>query len=219
MKKDSVRFITFGAVLVTISYVLTLLPGVSIFPSAPFLSYDPKDIIIALGGLLFGPLMSLMVSVVVSMIEMFTISATGPIGCIMNILSTCAFACTASFIYKKRRSLAGAVIGLVCGCGMMAVVMVLWNYLITPLYMGVPREAIATMLLPVFLPFNLLKGGINAAFTFLLYKPVVGALRKSGLVTPRKSAKKSAFSIWFIIIATLVLLACILIILIIKGII
>ena len=219
MKKDSVRFITFGAVLVTISYVLTLLPGVSIFPSAPFLSYDPKDIIIALGGLLFGPLMSLMVSVVVSMSEMVTISATGPIGCIMKILSTCAFACTASFIYKKKRSLAGAVIGLVCGCGMMAVVMVLWNYLITPLYMGVPREAIATMLLPVFLPFNLLKGGINAAITFLLYKPVVGALRKSGLVTPGKSAKKSAFSIWFIIIATLVLFTCILIILIIKGII
>ena len=219
MKKDSVRFITFGAVLVTISYVLTLLPGVSIFPSAPFLSYDPKDIIIALGGLLFGPLMSLMVSVVVSMIEMFTISATGPIGCIMNILSTCAFACTASFIYKKKRSLAGAVIGLLCGCGMMAVVMVLWNYLITPLYMGVPREAIATMLLPVFLPFNLLKGGINVAITFLLYKPVVGALRKSGLITPGKSTKKNAFSIWFIIIATLVLLTCILIILIIKGII
>jgi len=42
------------------------------------------------------------------------------------------------------------------------------------------REAVAKLLLPVFLPFNLLKGCLNAGFTCLLYKPVMTALRKSG---------------------------------------
>ena len=70
----------------------------------------------------------------------------------MNILSTCAFACTASAIYRKKRTLAGAVAGLAAGCAVMVSAMLLWNYLITPLYMGYPREAVAELLLPAFLP-------------------------------------------------------------------
>ena len=67
-------------------------------------------------------------------------------------------------------------------------VMLLWNYLITPLYMtGTSRSDIAGMLMPVFLPFNLLKAGLNSAFILLLYKPVVTALRKAGLVAPSSS--------------------------------
>ncbi len=220
MKKESVRFITYGAVLSAISYALTLLPGISIFPSAPFLSYDPKDIVIALGGLMFGPLMPVMISVVVSLLEMITISATGLIGCIMNILSTCAFTVPVALIYKKRRSLSGAIVGLLCGVGAMAVVMVLWNWLVTPLYMGVPREAIVTMLLPVFLPFNLLKGGINATFTFLLYKPVVGALRRAHLLpTAEGTRERHKNSLLLILLSLLLLITCVLLILIIKGII
>ena len=43
---------------------------------------------------------------------MFTVSDTGPIGCIMNVLATCAFCCTAAFVYKKFHTRKGAVIGL-----------------------------------------------------------------------------------------------------------
>ena len=217
MKKNSVHFITAGAVLVAVAYLLTLIPGISIFPSAPFLSYDPKDIVITIGGLIWGPLMSFVVSVAVSILEMFTISTTGPIGCIMNILSTCAFACTASWIYQKKRTIKGATLGLIAGCAMMAVVMLVWNYLVTPLYMMVPRQAIAQMLLPVFLPFNLLKGGINAAVTFILYKPVVRALRKGRWIESSYSVEKqNKFSPWYIIIAFFALITCILIILSIR---
>ena len=53
-------------------------------------------------------------------------------------------------------------------------VMMLWNYFLTPIYMGYPREAVAAMLPTVFLPFN-------ALITVLLYKPVIRALRKTGL--------------------------------------
>ena len=59
--------------------------------------------------------------------------------------------------------------------------MLLWNYLITPIYQKVPRDVVAAMLPTVFLPFNLVKGGLNMAITLLLYKPVVTALRKARL--------------------------------------
>ena len=42
-----------------------------------FLKYEPKDIIIACAGLIYGPLSSLAVSLVVSFAEMITVSDTG----------------------------------------------------------------------------------------------------------------------------------------------
>ena len=74
------------------------------------------------------------------------------------------------------------MLGLFSGLGCQAAVMMLWNYLIAPIYMGYPREAIAALLLPAFLPFNLIKGGLNTAITLLLYKPVVVALRRANLI-------------------------------------
>lgn len=188
-------------------------------PVVLFLKYDPKDIVIILGGLIWGPAMSAIVSVVVSLIEMVTISDTGIIGCIMNVLSTCSFACTTAFIYKKKHTISGAVTGLVAGSVLMVVVMLLWNYLITPIYMGYPREAVAEMLIPVFLPFNALKAGLNAGFTFLLYKPVVSALRKAGLVESTQSSSGKKNTIGMAIVALLVIVTCILFILSMKGII
>ncbi len=181
-------------------------------PVVLFLKYDPKDIIITLSGFILGPLVSIIVSVITSVIEMFTISDTGPIGCIMNIISSCSFAFTASLIYKKKKTLSGAAIGLLAGCIVMTGVMLVWNYCITPLYMGYPREAVAELLLPAFLPFNLLKSGLNAAFTFLLYKPVVGALRKTHLI-PESSKEKTKANIPMIIISAVIILTCVLVIL------
>ena len=171
--------LTATAMLCALAYIAAMVLRI---PIVLFLKYDPKDIIIVIGGLIWGPLTSLTVTVIVSVVQMFTISGTGIWGCVMNVISSCSFACTASFFYRKRQKLSGAVLGLLCGCICQAAVMMLWNYLIAPIYMGYPREAVAELLLPAFLPFNLIKGGINAAVTLLLYKPVVTVLRRSNLI-------------------------------------
>lgn len=151
-------------------------------PLVLFLKYDPKDIVIAISGLIFGPFTSFSVAFIVSLTEMFTISENGILGFMMNIISSCSFACTAAFIYQRKHKLSGAMIGLLCGWGCMVCTMLLWNYLIAPIYMGYPREAVARLLLPAFLPFNLVKGGLNTAITMLLYKPVITALRHSHVI-------------------------------------
>lgn len=189
-------------------------------PIVLFLSYDPKDVIIAIGGFIFGPLSAFIISAVVSLVEMVTISNTGPIGCVMNIISSCTLVCTASYIYKKKRTPSGAVIGLVSGTLIMTLAMLLWNYLITPIYMGYPREAVAELLLPVFLPFNLVKGGLNTAITLLLYKPVVTALRRAKLIdvsSENHTEKKSKIGI--ILVALLLLATCVFFALVLKGVI
>jgi len=187
-------------------------------PVVLFLKYDPKDIIITLGGLIWGPLTSFTVSVIVSLIEMVTISENGILGCIMNIVSSCSFACTAAAIYKKKRTLKGAVTGLLAGSVAMVLVMLLWNYLIAPIYMGYPREVVARLLLPAFLPFNLLKSGLNAGFTFLLYKPVTTALRKAGYISgPQNVHGRKPVGLW--LLSGVIVITCILLILSLNGII
>jgi riboflavin transporter FmnP len=165
--------------LAAVAYVIVCLIRV---PVVLFLNYEPKDVIITIGAFLLGPVCGFVVSLLVSLLEMVTISGTGPIGALMNLLSTCSFACTAAIIYKKRRTFSGAIIGLAVGAVAMTTVMVLWNWLITPLYMGVSRDVVQGMLIPYFLPFNLFKATLNCALVLILYKPLVTALRRASLV-------------------------------------
>ncbi len=210
------------AMLCAISYVVMYIGRFPLIPAVGFLTYDPKDVIIAIGGFLYGPLEAFLISLIVSLIEMITASDTELTGMMMNVLSTCSFACTASFIYKKMRTIRGAIIGLVSGCAVMAAVMLLWNYLITPIYLRQPRELIAEMLLPAFLPFNLIKGGLNAAITIFLYKPVVKALRAAGLVPESRGAgttAKRTISVGAMILAAAILVTCVVTVLVFQGVI
>ena len=210
----SVKKLVLLAMLSAVAYLIVSLIRI---PVVLFLSYEPKDVIITIGGFLLGPMASFIVSLVVSALEMVTISQTGPIGALMNLLSTCSFACTAALIYKKRHTIAGALIGLGAGSLVMVAVMLLWNWLITPLYMGVSREAVTGMLLPAFLPFNLLKAGLNSALVMVLYKPLVTALRKTGLVTASVGKSGSA-KLGIYLFAGGLLVSCILLLLVFRGI-
>ena len=201
------------ALLAAIAYLMVTFIRI---PVVMFLKYEPKDVIITIGGFLFGPMASFVISLLVSLIEMVTISDTGPIGAIMNLLSTCCFACTASMIYKKNRTMKGAVLALVVGTLFMTGAMLLWNWLITPLYMGYPRDAVAAMLVPVFLPFNLLKAGLNTAFVLFLYKPLVTALRKTGLIESREQTG-SGSRMGLSLVGILLLITCVLLLLAFQG--
>ena len=186
----STKTITTLAMLSGIAYVVMLVS--KLLPSVNgFLDFDFKDVVICIGGFTFGPVAAAVMAIVVAFVEMITISTTGLIGFVMNVLATCGFCCTATFIYKKRHTMVGAVLGLGLGVVVLTVVMLLWNYFLTPIYQGLPREAVADMLVPIFLPFNLAKGGMNMAATLLLYKPVVTALRKAGLVASSQSVQPS----------------------------
>ena len=78
----------------------------------------------------------------------------------------------ASGIYRLRHTKSGAILGLICGTIAMGLAMMVANHFITPYFMGAPVEVVDAMLLPVILPFNLLKAGINSLVTFLVYKTV-----------------------------------------------
>ena len=212
MKNNKItpRYIAVIAMFTALAFVSVVVSKV--IPNvAGFLSYEPKDSLIAIAGFIFGPLSSVLISLLVSFIEMITISTTGIYGFLMNVIATCAFAVPATLIYKKKKTKTGALVGLCVGVVSMVVCMLLWNYILTPLYMKVDRSTVVGMLVPIFLPFNLIKGGINAAIALLLYKPIVGALRAAKLVEKSNTdAEKAKFSWGFFCISIAVLITSIL---------
>jgi len=206
------------AMLSALAYLAVVVIRIQLVPFPP-IKYDPKDIVIVIGGFLFGPLAAVAMSLVVSLLEMLTIpDAGGWIGFLMNVVSTCSFVCTAVIIYSKFRNLKGAVVGLALGIVVMVIVMILWNYLLTPIFMKVPREAVVPMLVSTFLPVNLIKGGLNAAIAMLLYKPVSTALRQAGLMpSPEVEASKGKLNIGVILLSCFVIATCVLFILVLQG--
>lgn len=154
-----------------------------------FLSLDAIDAVIGIGGFLFGPVAAVMMSVVEAFLEMITLSTTGWYGFLMNVLSTTLLICPAVLFYRWKRGTVGAAVGLVVGVVCRLLGMIAFNYIITPFYFGMAREAVVDMM-PMIAGFNLVKGALNAALLMLLYPPVSTALRRMGLVaaTQQKEA-------------------------------
>ena len=158
------------AVLAALAVTLACTVHIPYF-GASFLEYSPSDVPILIASFMYGPISGLIITVIVALIQGFTVSASaGPIGIAMNIFSTGTFVIVAGLIYKFHRNIKGAIVSLVVGFLSGVVAMVLWNIIITPLYVNVSRQVVITMIPTVFLPFNLMKYAGNAGLTFVLYK-------------------------------------------------
>lgn len=177
-REKTVRLAKMG-MLVAISIVLVYFIHFPIFPAVPFLEYDPADISILIGTFAFGPLAGILLTVVTSVIQGVTVSAaSGLYGIIMHVISTSVLILVSGLIYKYNKTRKGAVIALLCGVAAMTLVMIGANMIITPLFMGVPRN-IVWSLMPFIAGFNAIKAGINSVVTFLLYKRISGFLHRT----------------------------------------
>ena len=146
-----------------------------------FLTFDAKDAILVVASFIYGPYAAVAMSLIISLLEI-SISETAVIGAIMNFVSSATFAGTASFIYKRRRTFNGALVGLFTSVALTTAVMMLMNIFITPFYMGVERSVVISMLPTVLLPFNFAKTLMNGAIAILIYKPVAVAMRRAKLL-------------------------------------
>ncbi len=147
-----------------------------------FLTLDFKDVFITLAGFVYGPIAALAVALTESILEMVTLSSTGFWGALMNFVGSATFAVTASLIYKYNKNFKGAVIGLAASVFTMTAVMLVMNILITPIYAHTNVKTVIKMIPKTLLPFNLIKSILNAAITFVIYKPVSQAFKTMHLI-------------------------------------
>ena len=185
--KNKIKEIAAAGVFCAFAYVLTNIGNVIPIRFGGFLSFDPKDAMIVMAGFAIGPWAAVGITVACAFLELITISATGLPGFVMNIISSLCFVLLPTILYKKNRTFKSAIVGLAISSCLTVLVMMVWNATITPLiYVSFSRQEIIGMLLPVFLPFNVLKCLINTSLVVFLYKPIVKALRRIELISPKR---------------------------------
>ena len=179
-KWDTRQLVTMAlmcAIGVLLSFVeFPLLPGVT------WLKYDASAMPAMVCGFAFGPAAGLAVGYVGAIIHGILMADFS--GAIMNILVVTGFILPAALVYRRSRTFKSGVIGLVLSAVAATVMAILGNLVITPMWLGVPLDAVVTMILPILTPFNLAKAGINAVLTLIVYKSI------SNLITPKKKQVK-----------------------------
>ena len=169
----STKRIAVYALFVALAMVTSFIE-LPIFPAAPYLKYDPSGIVCLIAGFAFGPSAAVVVSVLGFVPHMFG----DPWGSIMAIAVALALSVPASVIYKRWRTRKGATVGILAGAVVALAIAIVGNLLITPIYAHMTVAQVAAMIVPVLLPFNLLKFAIHGVVTFLIYKPISDLLNR-----------------------------------------
>ena len=163
-----------GALLSFVEF--PLLPGVT------WLKFDASNMPAMVVGFGFGPGAGVAVGIVIAVIHgLLMADFTGEL---MNILCVTCFVLPAALMYHKKRTYPVAIIGLVISVIAATLAAIVGNLILTPMWLGVPLDAVIAMIIPILIPFNLLKGVINAVLTLIIYKSI------SNLITPKKDQVK-----------------------------
>ena len=182
---QKVKKLTIIGLFIALAYAVSAILPIKI----SFLTLDFKDVISTICGLFFGPVAGVVCASIVPFIELITTSSTGFYGLIMNLISSITFVGIASLIYKYKKTIFGAILGLVTASVATMGIMTLANILITPYYLeittGMPltaaKETVKTLLPTTIIPFNVTKSILNAGLSMLLYKPLSKVLKSMGI--------------------------------------
>ncbi len=162
--RELVTLAIFSALGMALSFI-----QIPIFPPAPYLQYDPSGIVTLTVALMYGPAAGIMVQLV-SWIPKLIMS---PLGSLLTFVAMIGAVLIVGLIYKKFHNLKGAIVAIVVGSVVFTAIAIAMNFVITPIYTpGVTVEAVASKVVPILLPFNIIKCVINGVVTGLLYKPV-----------------------------------------------
>ena len=179
------KMVTRVGVLGAIAAVLAYIPGIPIIP--PIYKLDFSTVPVLLGGFSMGPLPGLCILLIKNVVSLLNTSSMG-VGELADLMTGAAIMIPAALIYKRNRTLKGALTGLLVGIAAMVAVGAIANYFIMiPFYVNVmhmpldtiiamigqvvpPVDSLPKLILLATSPFNLLKGAVLAAVTCLLYK-------------------------------------------------
>ena len=193
-----IRYITVTGMLSALSAVLMMISfSVPFMPS--FIKLDFSEMPALIAAFSMGPLSGVTVCLIKNLINV-CFTTTGGVGELANFLLGCCLVIPAGVLYNYRKNRKMALIGSLLGAATMALASLPMNYFVTyPIYgkLFFPLEAIIEdyqkiipsvdglfwCLLVFNVPFTCLKGGLDAAITFLVYKHVSPLIhgRKSGV--------------------------------------
>lgn len=194
-KKLNTRVIAQIGMLGAIAVVLMLfeIP----LPFAPsFYEIDFSEVPVLIGCFSMGPMAGTLIELIKIILNLcINGSVTAGVGEAANFVIGCALVLPAAFVYKKRKTKKGAIVGLVTGTLFMTIFGCFINaYVMLPTYakaFGMPIEALVemgtavnanitdllTFVMFAVAPFNLLKGVLVSIIVLLIYKKISPILK------------------------------------------
>lgn len=187
-KKMALSTLTKIALLAAVAGVLMLFEAPLWFAPS-FYKLDLSELAVMVGALSMGPAAGAMIELIKILLN-FVLNGTitGGVGEFANFLIGCSFVVPAAWIYRRQRNIKGMLLGMAAGIVCMVLLGSVINYyILLPVYatvFGQPLEFfiqmgnalnpaivdLKTFILFAVAPFNLLKGIIISALTFLLYR-------------------------------------------------
>lgn len=187
-KKMALSTLTKIALLAAVAGVLMLFEAPLWFAPS-FYKLDLSKLAVMVGALSMGPAAGAMIELIKILLN-FVLNGTitGGVGEFANFLIGCSFVVPAAWIYRRQRNIKGMLLGMAAGIVCMVLLGSVINYyILLPVYatvFGQPLEFfiqmgnalnpaivdLKTFILFAVAPFNLLKGIIISALTFLLYR-------------------------------------------------
>ncbi len=191
LQSDKIRTITVIAIMSALSTVLMILEfSVPFVPS--FLKFDFSDLPALITSFAFGPICGVIVELLKNVIHLI-FSHTGGVGELANFIISSSFVFSAGLVYKIKKDIRGAIIGAISGTLISSAVSFPVNYFITyPFYSNLmpieqiidmysklipPANTLPKALIIVNIPFTVIKGLVNTAITFLIYKKLSPILK------------------------------------------
>ena len=176
------------AILTAISAIIMLFEFP--LPFAPsFYELDLSEAVILMGGFAMGPLAAAIMELLKNLLNLLLNGTiTAGVGELANFVMGCSLVVPASLIYKYRKTLKGAIVGLIVGTVSLVVIGCVMNYFVMiPAYVALAKfpleailsmgaeangmvESLATLVLFAVAPFNLVKGIACSVINLLLYK-------------------------------------------------
>lgn len=196
MKKTTTVYITEVAVLSAIAALLMFFEFPLWFAPA-FYKIDLSELAPLIGGFALGPVAGIIIEALKVILHLLIKgTSTFFVGDISNFIVGCSFIIPASVIYKYNKTRKGALVGMITGTLILAVVGSAFNaFLLIPAYskiLKLPIEEIVamgtkinkninsvnTLVLYCVVPFNLLKGIVVSVITFFTYKKISVILKR-----------------------------------------
>jgi len=193
---SSTHYISYTAIFAALAGVLMFLE-IPLFFAPSFYKIDLSEIPVLICTFYLGPVAGVAAELVKIMVKLLLKgTSTAFVGDYANFVVGCSFVLPASILYHAKPGKKTALMGMILGTLVMTAVGSAFNafYLLPKfavLY-GLPMEVIvgmgtkvnpaihsvSTLVLFAVVPFNLLKGVIVSALTFLLYKRISPILHK-----------------------------------------
>ncbi len=194
---SSTHYLTYTAVFACLAGALMFIE-IPLFFAPAFYKIDLSEIPVLICTFYLGPVAGVTAELLKIMVKLLLKgTSTAFVGDFANFAVGCSFVLPASIIYHAKPGRRTAMLGMLAGTLCMTVFGSAFNavYLLpkfAALY-GMPMEAIigmgtkinssitsvSTLVLFAVVPFNLLKGAIDSALTFLLYKRISPILHRN----------------------------------------